>query len=64
MEKQYINENYSTDGFTSENTEGFSEVECGSMNIELFRRLKSDELIGMPDYEREKMISEEILNRF
>ena len=64
MEKQYINENYSTCGFTDDNTEGFSEDERDDMNAELFRRLKSDELSGMPDEEREQVISEEILNRF
>ena len=64
MQKTYINENYSTFGFTDENTEGFSADEIDDMNAELFRRLKSDELAGIDDEEREQHISEEILRRY
>jgi len=61
MQKTYINENYSTYGITTDNTEGFSEEECDAMNEELFKRLKSNELSGLNDEERESNISEEIL---
>jgi len=61
---EQINENYSTSGLTEDNTDGFSEDELDDINSELFRRLRSDELSGMPDKEREQAISEEILNRF
>ena len=65
MQKMYINnENYSTFGITTDNTEGFSEDDCETMNIELFERLKSDELSGLDDEERESHISEEILGRY
>ena len=64
MEKTYINDQYSTYGFTDENTRGFSDDEIEEMNIELFRRLKSDEMIGIDDAEREIQISQEILNRY
>ena len=64
MQKTYINENYSTYGITTDNTEGFTEEECDAMNEELFTRLKSDEMSGLNDAEREAHISEEILGRF
>jgi hypothetical protein len=64
MQKTYINEDYSTYGITTDNTEGFTEDECSAMNEELFRRLKSNELSGLDDIEREQHISEEILGRF
>ncbi len=64
MKKKYINENYSTDGITTDNTDGFSTEQCDQMNRELFTRLMSDELSGMPDEEREQIISEEILGRY
>jgi hypothetical protein len=64
MKKTYINGDYSTYGITTDNTEGFSEDECNAMNNELFQRLKSNELSGIPDEEREAHISEEILGRF
>ena len=64
MQKEHINEDYETYGITTDNTEGFSEDECEQMNTELFKRLRSDELLGMPDCEREQVISEEILGRF
>jgi predicted DNA-binding transcriptional regulator AlpA len=50
--------------FTDENTSGFVESEIDEMNIELETRLKSDELVGFPEDEREQEISERILNRF
>ena len=50
--------------FTDENTMGFTEDECDDMNAELFRRLKSDELSGLLEDERKKVISEKILNQF
>jgi len=64
MQKELINPDYSTYGITTDNTEGFSEDECQDMNIELFRRLKTNELSGLSDAEREQIISEEILGRF
>ena len=64
MKKEYINENYSTNGITVYNTEGFTDEMCTRLNEELFERLKSDELSGIPDEEREKIISEEILGRY
>lgn len=64
MQKTYINENYSTYGITTDNTEGFTEEECDAMNEELFKRLKSNEMSGLDDEEREDHISEEILGRF
>jgi hypothetical protein len=62
--KIQINDQYSTYGFTDENTSGFSDDEIEEMNIELFRRLKSDEMTGIDDAEREIQISQEILNRY
>lgn len=50
--------------FSDDNTEGFSKSELDEMNAELFRRISSTEYNGMPEYEREKTISEEILRRF
>jgi hypothetical protein len=50
--------------FSDDNTEGFSVSELDEMNTELSRRLESNELEGLPEYEREKAISEEILRRF
>jgi len=50
--------------FSDDNTEGFSESELNEMNTELFRRMNSAEYEGMPEYEREKAISEDILRRF
>jgi hypothetical protein len=64
MQKHYINENYSTYGITVDNTEGFSEDECNGLNTELIERLRSNEMDGMPDYEREIAISEEIFRRY
>jgi len=42
------------------NTEGYSQEELDKMNIELKRRLASDELEGVEESEREKTISERV----
>ena len=64
MGKIRINDNYYTEGFTKDNIEGFTTDERKKMNDELFDRLKSNDLDGMPDYERENAISRDILNRY
>lgn len=50
--------------FTDENTSGFTESEIDNLNDELESRLQSDELKGIENSERVKIISERILERY
>ena len=52
------------DEFNTEGDKPFTKLELDQMNTELETRLKSKELNGLPEYERELIISESILNRF
>jgi len=52
------------DKFTQDNTEGFTDAELYEMNVMLSNLMMSDELDGMPDYEREKAFSKQILDHF
>jgi hypothetical protein len=52
------------ESFTQENTEGFTDDELYDMNVELANMMMSDELDGMPDYEREKAFSKSIFDHY
>ena len=49
--------------FRQDNTERYSQAELDAMNVELLRRLNSDEFDGIEQSERTKLISEDICRR-
>ena len=49
--------------FRHDTTEGYSQAELDAMNVELLRRLNSDEFDGIEQSERTKLISEDICRR-